>query len=213
MGRSARVALTAKQVENSTKLGYTADGKQPGLNLQVAEGAHGIVRSWVFRYTSPTTGKRREFGLGSVRQVSLAEARIAAAEAGRLVAGGIDPKDERDAEKKRRQIPVRPCLTFEDAAAQCIAARQHEWKNQKHRRQWSASLKTYAYPVIGSVPVDQPESLRVPDSDCVSFWGGPWGEVGRNRPYCEGMDDTYRTDEGGARTPGAIECQGDDYRQ
>lgn len=155
MGRSARVALTAKQVENSTKLGYTADGKQPGLNLQVAEGANGIIRSWVFRYTSPTTGKRREFGLGSVRQVSLAEARIGAAEAGRLVAGGIDPKDERDAEKKRRQVPVRPCLTFEDAAAQCIAARQHEWKNQKHRHQWSASLKTYAYPVIGSVPVDQ----------------------------------------------------------
>lgn len=59
MGRSARVALTAKQVENSTKLGYTADGKQPGLNLQVAEGAHGIVRSWVFRYVFPDpTGKK-----------------------------------------------------------------------------------------------------------------------------------------------------------
>lgn len=155
MGRSARVALTAKQVENSTKLGYTADGKQPGLNLQVADGATGIIRSWVFRYTSPTTGKRRELGLGSVRQVSLAEARTAAAEAGKLIAGGVDPKDERDTEKKRRQIAVRPCLTFEEAAAQCIAARQHEWKNQKHRHQWSASLKTYAYPVIGSLPVDQ----------------------------------------------------------
>lgn len=155
MGRSARTALTAKQVENSTKLGYTADGKQPGLNLQVAEGASGIIRSWVFRYTSPTTGKRRELGLGAIRQVSLAEARIAAAEAGRLAANGIDPKDERDADKKRRQIAVRPCLTFEEAAAQCIAARQHEWKNEKHRHQWGASLKTYAYPVLGHLPVDQ----------------------------------------------------------
>jgi len=114
VGRSGRVALTAKQVETSTKLGYTADGKQPGLNLQVAEGASGINRSWVFRYTSPTTGKRRELGLGAVRQVSLADARSAAAEAGKLVANGLDPKEERDAEKKRRRVAARSILTFEE---------------------------------------------------------------------------------------------------
>lgn len=155
MGRTAKVGLTVKQVENSTKLGYTADGKQPGLNLQVALGANGLVRSWVFRYTSPTSGKRRELGLGSARTVGLAEARALAANAEKAVAGGVDPKDVRDAEKAQRAIAFRQRLTFEQAALQCIAARQHEWKNEKHRHQWGATLKTYAYPVIGSLPVDQ----------------------------------------------------------
>ena len=155
MGRSARVALTVKQVENSTKLGYTADGKQPGLNLQVTEGAQGVTRSWVFRYTSPTTGKRREIGLGATRKLGLAEARMLAADAAKAVAEGIDPKEARDQAKGQRAIIVQQRLTFEQAAVQCIAARQHEWKNAKHRHQWSTSLKTYAYPVFGKLPVDQ----------------------------------------------------------
>lgn len=155
MGRSAKTALTVKQVENSTKLGYTADGKQPGLNLQVAGGVNGVVRSWVFRYTSPTTGKRRELGLGSARTVGLAEARASALAAEQSVADGIDPKEARDTAKMQRVLSNRGRLTFEQAASQCIAARQHEWKNEKHRHQWAATLKTYAYPVIGPLSVDQ----------------------------------------------------------
>ena len=155
MGRSAKAALTAKQVENSTKQGYTADGKQPGLNLQVAIGAHGIVRSWVFRYTSPKTGKRRELGLGAAKAVSLADARGLAMSAARAVANGIDPKEARDAERAQYTRVTRQRLTFEQAASQCIATRQHEWKNEKHRHQWGATLRAYAYPVIGNLPVDQ----------------------------------------------------------
>ena len=155
MGRSAKTGLTAKQVETTTKLGYTADGRQPGLNLQVKEGAKGFVRSWVLRYTSPVTKKRREIGLGSTRTTSLAEARELAAEMGRVIAAGDDPKEQRDVASVNRAAAIRDILTFEQAAAQCIAARQHEWKNEKHRHQWSASLRTYAYPVIGNMPVDQ----------------------------------------------------------
>ncbi|CAN1523316.1 XerC Integrase [Sphingomonadaceae bacterium] len=155
MGRSARSALTAKQVETATKLGYTADGKQPGLNLQVAVGASGYVRSWVFRYTSPTSGKRRELGIGSARVVGLADARTLAAEAFRLISNGIDPKDQRDAEKHNRLVGLKHKLIFEQVASQCIAAKQHEWKNKKHQHQWSASLETYVYPALGKVPVDQ----------------------------------------------------------
>lgn len=155
MGRSAKSALTAKQVETATKLGYTADGKQPGLNLQVAVGASGYVRSWVFRYTSPTSGKRRELGLGSARVVGLADARTLAADAVRLISNGIDPKDERDAQRHNRVVGLKQKLTFEQAASQCIAAKQHEWKNKKHQHQWSASLGTYVYPMLGKVAVDQ----------------------------------------------------------
>lgn len=154
MGRSAKSALTVKQVENWTKLGYTADGKQPGLNLQVTAGASGYTRSWVFRYTSPSTGKRRELGLGPLRSVGLAAARVLAANAENQIACGVDPKDARDTAKAQNAAASRR-LNFEEAAAQCIATKQHEWKNAKHRHQWTATLETYAYPSLGKLPVDQ----------------------------------------------------------
>nr|WP_292931721.1 site-specific integrase [Novosphingobium sp. PASSN1] len=155
MGRSAAAALTARQVETSTKVGYTADGKQPGLNLQVTPGASGYARSWVFRYTSPTSGKRREIGLGPVSVRGLAAARDLAGQLRAQILSGLDPKEERDQVKATRASAVRDRLTFEQAAAQCIATKQHEWKNEKHRHQWAATLKTYAYPSLGALPVDQ----------------------------------------------------------
>lgn len=155
MGRSAKTALTVRQVETTTKVGYTADGKEPGLNLQVTAGANGYARSWVFRYTSPTTGKRREIGLGSVTIRGLAKARELAGQYRRQILDGHDPKDQLDAAKVQRAMTAQSVVTFEQAAEQCIATRQHEWKNAKHRHQWSATLKTYAYPVLGKVPVNQ----------------------------------------------------------
>ena len=161
MGRSGRTALTIKHVETCTKVGYTADGKQPGLNLQVALGPDGYTRSWVFRYTSPVTGKRREIGLGPLSLRGLAEVREMADACRKQIASGIDPKALRDAEKAERAA-VRPvALTFQQAAEQCIATRQHEWKNAKHRHQWAATLKTYAYPTLGCLPVDQITMERV----------------------------------------------------
>jgi integrase len=155
VGRAARIPLTVKQVETCTKIGYTADGKQPGLNLQVTQGANGLTRSWVFRYTSPVTGKRREIGLGPISLRGLAEARELAADYRRQILDGLDPKDQRDNLKRQRAQAVRKVPTFAEAAEQCIATKQHEWKNAKHRHQWAATLKTYAYPTLGSVPVDQ----------------------------------------------------------
>ena len=161
MGRSGRTALTIKHVETCTKVGYTSDGKQPGLNLQVALGPDGYTRSWVFRYTSPVTGKRREIGLGPLSLRGLAEVREMADACRKQIASGIDPKTLRDAEKAQRAA-VRPVvLTFQQAAEQCIATRQHEWKNAKHRHQWAATLQTYAYPTLGCLPVDQITMERV----------------------------------------------------
>ena len=126
MGRSGRTALTVKHVETCKNVGYTADGKQPGLNLQVALGPDGYTRSWVFRYTSPVTGKRREIGLGPVSLHGLAAVREMAETCRRQIANGIDPKTLRDAEKAQRAA-VRPvAFTFQQAAERCIATRQHE---------------------------------------------------------------------------------------
>lgn len=155
MGRAASSALTVRQVETITKLGYTADAKQPGLNLQVTAGASGFSRSWVFRYTSPVTGKRREIGLGALALRGLAEARELAASYRKQVQEGLDPKDEKDERALQRRVTLQKRLTFKEAATQCIATRQHEWKNAKHKHQWAASLETYVYPSLGAVPVDR----------------------------------------------------------
>ncbi len=150
MGRRSTTALSARLVHTTTKLGYIADGMQPGLNLQVTSGNTGVSRSWVFRYTSPTTKKRREMGLGSVDARSLAEARELVGNLRLQVLNGSDPKDSRDAERREQQLARAKQLTFKEAASQCIATKEHEWRNAKHAAQWSSSLETYAHPVIGS---------------------------------------------------------------
>ena len=154
VGRKALRPLTARQVASEKKLGYIADGDQPGLNLQVTQGAHGLSRSWVFRYTSPLTLKRRELGLGSVSDVSLSQARSEVAELKLLVRSGVDPKQRREQEIRARKLAHMSKLTFEQAAEKCIATKKHEWKNAKHESQWTTTLTTYVYPDLGPMLVD-----------------------------------------------------------
>lgn len=64
-----------------------------GLLLQVTprKDGEGLSRSWILRFKSPATGKRRDMGLGSVLSLSLSEARTAAKNARTSVAMGTDP--------------------------------------------------------------------------------------------------------------------------
>ena len=154
MGRTAAKALTAKQVETETRPGYHADGPHTGLYLQVTLIHERITRSWVFRYTSPTTKRRRELGLGSTRVRKLADARSISAEMRLKVLNGLDPKDERDKERANAIAARAHQITFDEAIIQCMAAKAVEWKNVKHGKQWQNTLTTYASPILGRMPVD-----------------------------------------------------------
>ena len=44
-------------------------------------------------------------------------------------------------------------LTFHQAAASYMGSHRVAWKNDKHAAQWAATLKTYAYPVLGEISV------------------------------------------------------------
>jgi len=123
--------------------GKYADGG--GLWLQVTpEG----VRSWVFRYTRQ--GRERYMGLGATHTVSLADARQAALEARKVLAEGRDPIHARTAARAAAdRIP-----TFREAAESHIAERSAGWRNAKHAGQWTSTLTAYAYPKLGSLPVD-----------------------------------------------------------
>lgn len=154
MGRIAAKPLNAKQIENESRLGYHADGANTGLYLQVAQGQGRVTRSWVFRYTSPTTRTRRELGLGSTRVRSLAEARRVAADFRLQVLGGWDPKDERDRQRAIAVAERAHRITFDEAVHKCLEARSLEWRNVKHGQQWINTLTTYASPVLGKLAVE-----------------------------------------------------------
>lgn len=154
MGRVASKTLTVKQVESEKRDGYYADGACPGLNLQVVQGQGRITRSWLFRYTSPTTKKRREFGLGSTRVRSLADARRLATELRLQVINGYDPKDERDRQRAAAVAERAHRITFDEAVSKCLESKSLEWKNVKHGQQWINTLATYASPLLGKQPVE-----------------------------------------------------------
>ncbi len=154
MGRIASKALTAKQVENEVTVGYHADGSNTGLYLQVTSNGQGVTRSWVYRYTSPTTRKRRELGLGSTRVRKLADARSLCSELRLKVLNGLDPKDERDQLKAASVAARAHQITFDDAILQCMANKAVEWKNIKHAQQWQNTLTTYASPLLGKLSVE-----------------------------------------------------------
>jgi integrase len=94
-------------------------------------------------------------GLGAYPDVSLADARDAAAHWRKILKSGIDPIDHRNAEAARTDLEAARIPRFTQAAAAYIRINRHGWSNPKHARQWAATLKTYARPVIGAKPVDQ----------------------------------------------------------
>lgn len=95
--------LTPLEVKNA-KAGRHADGK--GLYLLVKPSG---AKSWVLRVQ--VGGRRRDYGLGSLDLISLAEARDRALEYRKVAKSGLDPSLER--KRAQRVIP-----TFEEAARQ-----------------------------------------------------------------------------------------------
>lgn len=125
-----------------------------GLYLQVTRGVDGGARrSWVLRFRT-IAGKPREMGLGSALDVALADARIDADAARKLVRKGLDPIEERKLTRKKAIAEAVRAMSFKQCAEAYIAAHEASWKNPKHRQQWSRTLETYAYPVFGDLPVN-----------------------------------------------------------
>lgn len=139
------MALTALKVKNA-KPGRHVDGR--GLCLMVQESG---AKTWVLRMQH--CGRRRDYGLGSALDVSLAEARDAAWELRRQVRQGIDVVAER--RKSRKVTP-----SFETATRDCYEALREGWKNKNYAN-WISSLENHVFPLIGRKPVDQVDSACV----------------------------------------------------
>lgn len=122
--------LSAKTVA-SAKPGKYSDGG--GLYLVVGETGAG---KWVLRRMQ--AGKSRELGLGSAREVPLAEARRKAEAARQALARGEDPKP------KAAVVP-KAVPTFGAEADALIEAMESGWRNEKHRAQWAVTLGKVPY--------------------------------------------------------------------
>lgn len=137
------MALTTRQVDTLKTPGRHSDGDN--LYLVVSESG---ARRWVFFYRAPD-GRRREMGLGSARDVTLAEARQMAEDANRAKGRGIDPIEQREANKKASVI----IPTFGAFADEYIAAHKSKFRNSKHIAQWTSTISTYCAS-IRSKPVN-----------------------------------------------------------
>lgn len=144
--------LTALGVKHLTKPGRYRDGD--GLQLLVRPSGR---RSWLLRWTRD--GRTHDMGLGSYPAVSLAEARVAAEAARKLIRAGKDPLAARQAYDAARKIATG--RTFKTAAAELIADRASGWRNPKHGAQWEATLVAHVYPVIGERPVQDLDTAAV----------------------------------------------------
>ncbi len=133
--------LNASFVRSTNKVGRHGDGN--GLYLVVDPSG---ARRWIVR--TVIGGRRRDAGLGSASLVSLREAREKAIALRKAARDGRDPIFER--RKKLQLVPQ-----FRDATETLFAERKPSFRSHKHAAQWINTLRTYAYPFIGDVPVDK----------------------------------------------------------
>ena len=98
-------------------------------------------------------GRAREMGLGPLHTIDLATARDKARICRELVLEGLDPIEHRKSERAQRAIDANSIKTFDECARAYIAAKRAGWSNPKHADQWTNTLKMYASPVFGMLPV------------------------------------------------------------
>lgn len=146
--------LTAARTAALKDPGRYPDGN--GLYLQISRWG---TKSWLLRFQ--LAGRSREMGLGALGVVGLKEAREKARAAHLLLIDGTDPIEARDAKKAALRAETAKRITFKEAAEKYVAAHRAGWRNEKHGDQWEATLKTYAYPIIGNLGVADIETGHV----------------------------------------------------
>ena len=194
--------LTSKKVERKKTPGRYFDAH--GLYLQVRNADN---KSWLLRYERD--GKERWHGLGPVHAFNLKEARLRARKVRQLLADGVDPIDNRRAERAARALEAAKAMTFKQCAEAYIAANEGAWKNAKHAAQWASTLKTYVYPHIGHLAVADVDTGLV--LKCIEpIWRDKTETASRVRGRVESILDwatvrKYRTGDNPARWLGHLE--------
>ena len=139
-----------KRLEHSGKGNNqtVAVGGVDGLLLQMTS-VNG--QSWLLR--CKIGDKRRHIGLGGYPNATLGQARERARNAQEMIWQGIDPVELRKANRAALVAAQRCGLSFNDAMESYLEGKLQEFDNDKHRKQWRATLDKYAVPTLGKMQV------------------------------------------------------------
>ena len=106
--------------------------------------------SWVARFQQ--NGKRHDYGIGSAKLYSLAEARERAWQVRRTLADGGDPRT-------LWETPAPLLLTFKDAAEEFFA--KGNKAGDRRQKQGQSQLARFAYPNLGKFQVQSIDAVRI----------------------------------------------------
>lgn len=159
--------MTAKGLEKLIRHG--ASGRTPiggGIYLTITQSG-----SASFGYRYQIKGKRRQIGLGAYCPINntLSIVRSKALNIQGMVAQGIDPIEQKVKDLAAKEADelthtlkmLKDGATFKAVALEYIDTKKVEWKNPKHKAQWKNTLTTYAFPKIGSMPVDNIDTQHI----------------------------------------------------
>jgi hypothetical protein len=121
------------QVKNAPAKGVLSDGG--GLYVR--------NRLYVFRYTSPITGKERDLSLGPLHALKLKAARERAAEFRALIASNVDPHHHVAEELEAKKAEAAKAVTFGAVAAKWMDEKLPERKGLKNQRAVRAIIETH----------------------------------------------------------------------
>jgi len=157
--------LSALEVKRLNTPGWHAVGGVAGLLLQIrppAKPTAAMPRSWLLRIR--IGGQRQPVGLGSYPQVSLAEARDQAKKLSAEAKSGVNLVAKKRAQRSAMIATASKNKTFKECAEAYMEAHASDYTNEKHRKQWTSTLETYAYPVLGRLLISDITMRHVLDT-------------------------------------------------
>ena len=143
------VRLTDKKIKSITSTGKEqtlSDGG--GLQLRVLPSG---TKSWQFKFKNPVSGKFNRMPLGLYPALSLANARIRALECQEQLVQGINPKDQKQSEKKAEKLKAENTLVV--AAQQWFEIKKTKVTAAHAQRVWR-TLEIYIFPKMGDLPLE-----------------------------------------------------------
>ncbi|WP_375639944.1 tyrosine-type recombinase/integrase [Bartonella sp. MM55XZML] len=114
---------------------------------------------WLYRYT--IHGRRREMGLGALRDVSLKQARELATRWRAVLREGHDPIKERN---KQKREAMRNLHYLKDIALDAFESRKAELKNDGESCNWFLHLRLHILPKLGCLPVSEITQTEIRDT-------------------------------------------------
>ena len=145
--------LSALAVSKLKTKGRYAVGGVDGLHLFIV----GNSRTWILRIATgirtnrkgETVVRRRDMGLGSYPEISLAEARDKARDMRKQVKSGIDPIEQKKRSREILRTQQRQAKTFRECADAVIENKTRELKNIRNQVTLRRSIETYVLPLLG----------------------------------------------------------------